>query len=267
LPAVALLVPSLAAGCIETPRRSGVVDSLNRVSFAPPAAGSPAALPPSPAGAGDAGAGAAGGRGPGMSGAEVYTSGGRQTVAPGGRAIAARAEDGVTLNFDRADIREVVKVVLGEVLGRNYTIDAQVAGEVTLASAAPVAEADLLGVLESVLRGNNATLVDLGGNNYQIVPLENAPARAEVAPIGGRAPRLRPGYGVTIVPLRNIASTAAAQFIQPLVTTPEDIRIDTSRNLLLFSGTQGERQAIVDVLADLDVNWLADKSIGIFPCG
>jgi general secretion pathway protein D len=227
LPAVALLVPSLAAGCIETPRRSGVVDSLNRVSFAPPAAGSPAALPPSPAGAGDAGAGAAGGRGPGMSGAEVYTSGGRQTVTPGGRAIAARAEDGVTLNFDRADIREVVKVVLGEVLGRNYTIDAQVAGEITLASAAPVAEADLLGVLESALRGNNATLVDLGGGNFQVVPLENAPARPEVAPIGGRAPRLRPGYGVTIVPLRNIASTAAAQFIQPLVATPEDIRIDT----------------------------------------
>ncbi|HEX8375422.1 MAG TPA: secretin N-terminal domain-containing protein, partial [Geminicoccaceae bacterium] len=200
-----------------------------------------------------------------MAAAEVYTTGGRQAVAPGSRATAARGGEGVTLNFDRADIREVVKVVLGEVLGRNYTIDAQVAGEVTLASAAPVAEADLLGVLESVLRGNNATLVDLGGNNYQIVPLENAPARPEIAPIGGPPPRLRPGYGVTIVPLRNIASTAAAQFIQPLVTTPEDIRIDTSRNLLLFSGSQGERQAIVDVLADLDVNWLADKSIGIFP--
>ncbi len=115
------------------------------------------------------------------------------------------------------------------------------------------------------MRGNGATLVQVGADTFQILPLENAPANAEVAPVGGRAPTVRPGYGITVVPLRNVSSTAAAQFIQPLVSTPEDIRIDASRNLLLFAGTHSERQSVVDMLADLDVNWLADKSIGIFP--
>ena len=107
-------------------------------------------------------------------------------MAGGGRA-AARAEDGVTLNFDRADIREAVRVILGDVLRKNYTIDPQVNGEITLASTAPISEADLLNVLESALRGNGATLVQVGADTFQILPLENAPANAEVAPVGGRA--------------------------------------------------------------------------------
>lgn len=262
VPLAAAVTLSLLAACIELPRNSGIVDSLNRVTFDPPRA-EDAAVPTPPPGTATEPA-------PGLASGEVYGGGARRAVTSGaggdgGRARAARAEDGVTLNFDRADVREVVRVVLGDVLGRNFTIDPQVSGEVTLASTAPIMEADLLGVLESVLRGNNATLVDIGGGTFQILPLENAPTRAEVAPLGGRAPTLRPGYGITIVPLRNVSATAAAQFIQPIVTTPEDIRIDTARNLLLFSGTQGERQSIVDVLADLDVNWLADKAIGLFP--
>ena len=65
--------------------------------------------------------------------------------------------------------------------------------------------------------------------------------------------------------LRNISATSAAQFIQPLVASPEDIRIDPGRNAILFSGTGVERQNVLETLADLDVDWMAGKSIGLFP--
>src|SRR4029078_2782982 len=60
-------------------------------------------------------------------------------------------------------------------------------------------------------------------------------------------------------------ATSAAQFIQPLVASPEDIRIDPGRNAILFSGTGVERQNVLQTLQDLDVDWMAGKSIGLFP--
>ena len=138
-------------------------------------------------------------------------------------------------------------------------------GQVTLSTSAPMAEGDLLAVLETVLRANGATLVESSPGTYRIMPVDAAIGRSEVLPLGGRPVQVRPGYGITIVPLRNISSTSAAQFIQPLVASPEDIRIDPGRNAILFSGTGVERQNVVETLADLDVDWMAGKSIGLFP--
>ena len=179
---LAFLLLGVLAACVEPPQRSGIVDSLNSVSFQP-AAGGRGAIPPT---VGNLSAGAAE-TGSEMARAEIYGASARRAVTGGGRA-ATRSEDGVTLNFDRADIREAVRVILGDVLRKNYTIDPQVNGEITLASTAPISEADLLNVLESALRGNGATLVQVGADTFQILPLENAPANAEVVPVGGRAP-------------------------------------------------------------------------------
>lgn len=182
----------------------------------------------------------------------------------GGGATATRTGEGVQINFDQADIREVVKVILGDVLKSPYTIADGVSGQVTLSSAAPLSDRDLLSVLESVLQANGATLVQQGGR-FDIQPLDKAVGPSEVVPVGGRPVRVRPGYGITVVPLRHISATSAAQFLQPLITSPEDIRIDQARNLVLFSGNSSERQSVVDMLADVDVDWLAGKSVGIFP--
>ena len=244
-----------AVGCTEPPSRSAVSDTLNQVSFqAPP-------TPPLP-GQDDSTGSQAAGTPPSRGGPEIYGLHPRLPVTSD-RPTTTSA-DGTTLNFDHADIREVLKVILGDVLGKPYTVDSQVQGEVTLSSTGALGNDDLLGILESVLRSNNATLINLG-NSFQVVPLQNAVGRPEVDPILGRAPRVRPGYGLTIVPLRNISANAAAQFVQPLVAAPEDIRVDIGRNLLLFAGTGVERQAVVDTLADLDVNWLANKAVGLFP--
>lgn len=255
-----LLASALLAGCVEPPQRSAISEAIDNVSFAPPPGATPLPaetgfLPGGPTPAQ-----------PPLARAQVYPAR-EQPLRSGdvGAAAVERSVDGVQLNFDRADVREVAKVILGQILGVSYTIDPNVSGEVTLASSGPIAERDLLPVLESILRANGASLVSVEAGTYQIVPAEAAIGRSEVVPLGGRPIRVRPGFGVTIVPLRNISSTAAAQFIQPLVSAPEDIRIDPARNTILFSGTSNERQNVVDTLADLDVDWMAGRSVGLFP--
>lgn len=251
-----LLLACLLTGCIEPSQRSDVSESVRDLSFEPP--------PPVPPGAQQSGS-----VGP-IEATEaplqpqIYN--GRQpTVRPPLTAAVQRSAEGVQLNFDNAEIRDVVKVILGDILRRSYTVDNDVQGQVTLSTAAPMSNADLLAVLETVLRANGATLVETSPTSFRIMLVDAAIGSSQVVPLGGRPVPLRPGYGITIVPLRNISATSAAQFIQPLVASPEDIRIDPGRNAILFSGTAVERQNVVETLADLDVDWMSGKSIGLFP--
>ncbi|MEZ5826163.1 MAG: type II secretion system secretin GspD [Geminicoccaceae bacterium] len=170
------------------------------------------------------------------------------------------------INFDGADIAEVVKVVLGDLLGATYSMDPTISGEVMLSSSGPLDRAALVSMLEMALRMNGATLTRTGANRYAITVQDNILGAVETSWLGGSAPpRVAAGNGVTIVPLRFVGATSAAQFVQPLLSRPENVRIDETRNLLLFSGPGSERQMVLDTLAEIDVDWMAGRSVGIFP--
>ncbi len=173
--------------------------------------------------------------------------------------------DGYRLNFDGASLREVVDVILGELLGVNYTIDPAIDGSVVLASTAPLSAPDLLTVLETILQMHGATLVDLGGTYAVMIGAPQVGA-VQISTVGGeQPPPLIVGTGVTVVPLRYINASSAAQFIQPMLSLPEQIRVDDSRNLVLFVGTAAERQNVLRTLDEIDVDWMAGRSVGIFP--
>ncbi|MEO1017664.1 MAG: type II secretion system secretin GspD [Pseudomonadota bacterium] len=199
---------------------------------------------------------------------EIFLGNDGATPSTTGRVSASRLGDGVQINFERAELREVVRVILGEILGVAYSLDPGVGGEVTIASSGPLPERDLLALLESVLQMNGAALVGVG-EGYEVVPVEQAFGRSDIVPLGGgfgaQPMNVRPGYGVTVIPLRHISAQAAAQFAQPLLRRPEEIRVDETRNILLIVGDSAERQNVVDTLADLDVDWLAGRAVGLFP--
>lgn len=242
------------AGCAEPALRSEIGATIDGVSFEPPARPRGAAAEP----------GRTVGAAPARGRPEVFLArgvGATPQRAPG----VQRSGDGVQVSFDGAEVKEVVRVIVGDILKRPFTIDPRVAGTVTLSTAGPVAERDLLLVLETALRMVGAGLAE-SGPGFIVAPAEELIGRSELRPIGGSQPPLvSPGTGATVVPLRHISAATAAQFIQPLLNKPEDIRVDPATNLLLITGTAAERQTALDTLAVLDADWLANKSVGIFP--
>ena len=67
--------------------------------------------------------------------------------------------DGYQLNFENASLAEVVKVILGDTLKLPYHYDPRVQGQVTLSTGQAVSREELLAVLESALKMNNAALI------------------------------------------------------------------------------------------------------------
>ncbi len=255
--AAALALLAAVGGCTPPADQSTITDTLRQVNFDPPPQ-QPGAEPTQLGGGSAASS---------VPQAQVFV-GQPARRSNGAAAVASqqarRGADGVEVNFDGAEVREVARVILGDILGLPYSVDPRVQGQVTLSSGGPLPEQDLLPLLETVLRSFDAALLRSGGS-YNIVPAAELHGPAEVTPLAGGDIRVSPGFGLSVVPLRYISAQTAAQLVQPLVARADDIRVDTSRNLLLFSGTGAERQNVVETLSDLDVDWLAGKSIGIFP--
>lgn len=165
----------------------------------------------------------------------------------------------VTLNFEEADIRDVVKVIF-DTLKANYTVDSQVQGEVTVQTGRPLARDQLLPTLETLLRASNAVLVR-EGEVYRIIPAAGAVQKGVLTPRLGQRGL---GYGVRIVPLRYVGATEMQTIITPFLPEGGVLRADPVRNLLILSGTSQELANAQSTIDTFDVNWLKGMSIGMF---
>jgi general secretion pathway protein D len=169
----------------------------------------------------------------------------------------------VTLNFDGTDIREVVKVVLGDLLKVNYVLHPAVQGATSLQTGRPLRREDLLPTLETLLRMNNAALVYKDGG-YEVVPLANA-VQGRVTPQLGDSSRALPnGYSVRVVPLRYIGAEEMNSILAPLAPEGSVIRVDNLRNLLVIAGTSPEMGNLLDTIRVFDVDWMSGLSVGFF---
>ncbi|WP_082673889.1 type II secretion system secretin GspD [Thiohalocapsa sp. ML1] len=169
----------------------------------------------------------------------------------------------VTLNFDGTDIREVVKVVLGDLLGVNYVLDPGVSGAVTLQTGRPLRRDLLIPTLEMLLRMNNAALVDNAGT-YEVVPLGNAVQGRVVPQLGQSARALPEGYSMQVVPLQYIGAEEMARILDPLAPEGSLLRTDTLRNLIVIAGTSPEMTNLLDTIQVFDVDWMSGLSVGFF---
>ncbi|MGI9335839.1 MAG: type II secretion system secretin GspD [Gammaproteobacteria bacterium] len=202
--------------------------------------------------------------GPSGSTAEYYDPGtGRFVRSPGAAAPPPQAKGDVTLNFENTNLLEVIKVVLGDLLGHNYVIDPQVQGTVTLQTSEPLSREDLLPTLAMLLRMNGAALVERAGT-YQVLPLDQATRGRITAQLGGAQSALPRGYGVRILPLRFVSATEMQQILEPFAPPGAIVRVDIARNLLVLAGTPAELDGMTDTVRVFDVDWLDGMSVALF---
>jgi len=169
-----------------------------------------------------------------------------------------------TLNFEDADLHEVVKVILGDLLQENYVIDPAVAGTVNIQSSHPLSRDDLVPVLESLLKINDAVLVESGGL-FKIIPAENA-FRESLPPSVGQHPSSSLGFRTQVVPLRYIGVDEVQKLLEPFLTEIL-IQADKRRNLLILAGPQRLLDNMIKTIQVFDVDWLKGMSLGLIPLG
>jgi general secretion pathway protein D len=193
---------------------------------------------------------------PQASPSRVYPGTRQFTAGPQAVAPASAQSSDVTLNFPNADVHEVAKAILGDILGLNYAVDPQVQGTVTLETAQPVAKRDVLPIFEEALRAAKMALVRQG-DVYTVVALEKAKRQPQLLTYN------QAGYGSEAIPLRFVNAVELKKLLDPLVPENAIAAADPARNLLIVTGTAGERRSIRDLVKQFDVDWMHGMSFAL----
>ena len=183
---------------------------------------------------------------------------GRQPLLIDSDFVNESGERTVSLNLVDVDIESAAAAILGELLQVNYVIDPGVTGTVNIRSSQPVTRTTAIEVFELALKQNNAVLVRRG-DIFAIAPLS---ANLSIAPSTARD--VLPGYSFRVVPLRNIGAQEMAAILQPFAGQGI-VGIDAQRNILVLAGTSVDQQSWQQTIQSFDVDWLANRSVGIFP--
>jgi general secretion pathway protein D len=178
-----------------------------------------------------------------------------------GRAGATHSVDtagDVTLNYVDTDIREVVRVVLGDILKVNYTIDPSVQGTASIQTSRPLDKAQLLPTLQNLLAQNGAQIIVQNGL-YRVAPVGNA----------GTVPPIVDGSsgtaGSQVLALRYASAKQLVGMLEPYVGEGGKIFADPARNVLVVSGSPAARSSLIDLIRLFDVDYLAGQSYTLFP--
>lgn len=190
-------------------------------------------------------------------GEAVYRGSGQEGQGAG-QTVSSFEPGEFSLNFENADIREVVQSILGNALGETYVVDPNVAGSVTISSARPLTRDDLLPVLEVILQLNGATLIR-DGTSYRVT-LEGSGV-AGTTDIG----EARPGYGISILPLRHVSAQTLISLIDGFGVRPGSVRAEKARNLLIVLGNSADRKAAIETALTFDADWMQDQSVAVLP--
>lgn len=177
-------------------------------------------------------------------------------AAPGVEPVRSfqQEEDKIAFNYAGVELREVARDILGTGLGLNYVVDPRAQAAIT-AQTGPLPRVAVLPAFESILRTSGLALAESDGL-YRILPLEDANRAAG----GGGS-----GYGVRILPLQSVPAAELRSVLEPFVPAGGVMQVDPRRNLLVVSGPATALDGFAELVAELDVDWLASRSFGLYP--
>ncbi len=169
------------------------------------------------------------------------------------------------LNFDNADIYEVIRV-MAEMANINYIVDPRVKGVVNIRTSGQISQEDIFPVLQTILKMNGATAVQKG-IIYEIVPFGEAKklyTRPTVSRDAGRLPN-EEKYTIQIVTLKYVPAAEVSKMIKPFLSDGADIVEYPHHNLLIVGDAASNIQKSLDIIDLFDQDIFSDMRVRIYP--
>jgi type II secretory pathway component GspD/PulD (secretin) len=177
----------------------------------------------------------------------------RTRMRPGDNQPAGQRGGEVSFNFDDADVFSVIQTIFGGVLRYNYIIDPKVKGRVNFRSVSPVPKADVLPLMEVILRLNGVGVVEENGL-YRIIPLADMPKEPAPVKIGREPEKVSlQGLGLLqVVPMRYISSTEMVKVLTPFLSANALIVDVPKINYLILVDTDANVKRLLQLVEIFD---------------
>jgi general secretion pathway protein D len=169
-----------------------------------------------------------------------------------------------SLAFDNADIYQVIRLI-GDFLQLNYIIDPSVRGTVNLYTSGMLRRSDLMPILETMLKINNATMVRIG-NFYQIVPANTAIRQPlEVQDRASQAVAPDDQIVLQIIRMKFVAASEMARLLTPYLSEGANIVSHDSGNIILLSERRSNLRKLLELVDVFDTRVFEGDRVRLFP--
>ncbi len=192
----------------------------------------------------------------------IGATGSFSTRALAQTAPAAKAGEGVTLNFQGADIEAVART-FASITGRNVVVDPRVKGTLTLVTDKPVSRAAALGQFVAALRLQGFTLVESGGL-YKVVPEAEAKLQSAGVTIQEGDTGNLPGsnqIATQIFKLNFESANNLVPVLRPLISPNNTINANPGNNSLVITDYGDNLRRLSLIIAALDVANATDVEV------
>ena len=164
------------------------------------------------------------------------------------------ADDLIELNFEGADIREVIQG-LAAGLCIHYSIDPRVQGAVTLRTASKIRGQDLFPLFHQIMRLNGIAAVK-AGEIYHIAPVGEAKTQV---PLLSESSRRRSAsaqgeFVIELIKVEHIAVTEMTEILQPFVSPGGDVVAYPRGNLVILVDLASNVERLRDLIAAFDTD-------------
>jgi len=182
-------------------------------------------------------------------------------AAPPGAAGGA----GVGFRLENADLLQFISLVAGE-LKLNYVLDPAVRGVVTISTAGDFKTEDLLPILETVLKMNNATAIKTG-NFYRIIPLPAAPKNPLGISTGASGANLPADDHMLmqIIPLKFVFAADMAKMLAPFLSEGGSVAVHEGANTLILVDDSLNIKRLMEILQQFDNSSVAAERVRVIP--
>src|SRR6187402_3095659 len=165
-----------------------------------------------------------------------------------GVALAQRASEPITLNFQNAEIEAVART-MAAITGRNIVVDPRVKGTITLSTDRPVPPAAAFNQFVATLRLSGFAVVDAGGL-LKVVPEAEAKLQSGTVSVDGTASGSQ--IVTQIFRLNHESANNLVPVLRPLISPNNTINANPGNNSLVITDYADNLQRIGKIIASMD---------------
>jgi general secretion pathway protein D len=183
---------------------------------------------------------------------EVYPA--RPARQPAPATIEAAPIGDLSVSFQNADLAQVLRVILGDLLRLNYLLSPDIQGRVTLRTTRPLTRSQMLRVLDHLLAGHGLKAIHEPTVTRVVKSAEGG---------GTLAGAGAPGHGIEILAPRHIGAAQLQSLLAPVLGEGRVLVADPSLNLIILAAGAGEREAARKTIEVFDVDQMAGKGVAL----
>ncbi|MBM4054304.1 MAG: type II secretion system protein GspD [Planctomycetes bacterium] len=169
----------------------------------------------------------------------------------------------IALNFDDAEIKDVVQVILGEILNVNYVLDKRVGGKINLHASGEVYKEELLSMLNSLLYIYNFAIMK-DGNLYNILPQAEARRETSIIIHGDKIPEWSKDVIIQIVPLKYADPKKLSATVKQFMSSIGNIVTHEDFPYLMIIDNASVMEKLLTIIKIFDVPFLAGKAMKFY---